>query len=423
MLLSFFSAERGMAARDSDEALLNVMCQDCSPKARNALKRLLAAKGDVVATKGEYMVLDSGIAVNRECLNAFSETLPATVTTALQRGLRCLAATPAETTRMLVSEMASVLGQEHAALPVVLCRTLVSRQMKGMGVRSEERRKSPYIVLSPVMSHEDSEYIQAVVFHEFIHLGGNGHPHGAQRELATPCQECCFEAGLRGAGARDFACRVCTTDYTDKFDPVYIRDLTSWARLTPGSEFIARINRLDGVRRAGGDVRFFVELVREFRDHPFGFELASEVLKSLSLEGDDAATVRAVARKKHGHVTKRFAAFGRSIAKAAILRFELARKGEDPQRVLEAVSDLLERSTLPQKGTVPRLDMPIFYKYYYEFALLRGVLADEVYGLWRARFDAVCGESASCPELYRKRRIFSCQKAGLDYDVAGDVCQ
>jgi hypothetical protein len=429
LALSLFAGMLGAQAAEPDVTEPNVAetaataYRDCSAKGKKALHRLFAAKGRTVRSAGEYMLLDSGVVLHKECVTVFGENMPVLVTDALQRGIRCLAATPTATTRSLIAEMAAVLGMEHAAQPVILCRPLASRQMKGMGMRSEEQGKSPFMVLSPVLKDESLGFIEGVVFHEFIHLGGGGHAHGSQRELATPCQGCCFDVGRTGEGARSLACRVCATDYADKFDPAYMRDLTQWALQTPGSEFIARINLLDGVRRAGGDVRFFVTLVREFRDHPFGFELASEVLRTLSLEGDDAALVRSVARKMHGHVTKRFKNFGRTLARAAIARFELARKGEDPERVLEAVSALLLETRLPDKDRVPLADRPYFYKYYYEFALLRGVLAGEVQGLWKARYDALCPDKADCPDLYLKRRTFTCQKAGLDYDAGTDTCR
>lgn len=419
------------------------LCPDCSPEEARALERLLGGQGLVVAQNNEYVALDTGVALHRECLTVFGPRLPVLVHEALERGVRCMGSYGTAPARSLVREMAHVLGRQSAPRPVFLCRELYSDHMKGVGLRSDDPARSPYIILSPVLKGEPDEYIRSVIFHEFLHLGGDGHQHGAHREVAGPCQHCCFEAMPLAHAARPYACRVCTTDYPDKFAPEYLGDLAEWALRTPGSEFIFRVNMLDGVKRAGGDVRFMAQLLEHFRDHPFGFEMARMAAERYAWPEDAERQVRAIARKQHGHVTKLFIPVARAVAEAAMTRFEAGADPAGATGTLEAVSGLLAESSLPDREKVDRLDLPYFYKYYYEFALLRGVMAEEVHGLWLARHNAcakqeaasqdvakqeaagleVASRETACREAAHRERVFACQKVGLDYDARTGRCR
>lgn len=410
-------------------------CSGCTPAEERTLRQLLATHGTITQKNSEYVGLDCGVVIQRTCMDVFGDSLPVVVQQALVRGVKCLGAVPTKTTSSLIREMLEVLGRTYAPQPVILCHPLSSDNMKAVGIRSDTRKQSPVIVLSPVLAKESQEYMQSVIFHEFLHLGGNGHSHGAQRELATPCQSCCFSGRAFDSIAKPYACKVCKTDYPDKYDDAYLSDLEEWANRTPGSEFIFRINKMDEVKRAGGDTAFMVEMVDAFKDHPFGFELARLIFERLPMSDSDARRVGAVARKRHGHVTKRYVPFAQAVGEATLLRFDVAANGGDADRTLERESDVLLSSRLPVKGDVARLDLPIFYKYYYEFALLRGVLADEVYGMWNARWKAVCQDSKNvsglktggtegvCADLAYKKDVFACQKIGLDFNSDTHTCQ
>lgn len=432
--------------------LAATQCNDCTAAERSALRRLGATSGRITGSKGPYRILDVGVVVHEDCLATFGPTFPATVQAALKRGISCLSAGTGATAHQLIHEMAQVLARSEAPAPVVLCRPLESRNMKGVGLRSDAPDRSPVIKLNPVLTSESDAFVQSVIFHEFIHLGGDGHGHGSRREVASPCQQCCFSARSYDRVGQPYACTVCMHDYPDKFDPGYLDDLKAWALRSPGSEFLFRINKLDGVKRAGGSTAFLYELVQAFADHPFGFELARVVLDAGTFPAEARRRIESVARKRHGHVTKRFIAYARSVAEAVVARFT----GPD---TLESapVTTILLQSHLPDKADVPKEDLPYFYKYYYEFALLRGVLAEEAYALWRVHARTVCAHDTQspprpygdtmgivgavdaltreatpgvttvavtqCEEATAIAEVLRCQKAGLEFDVHSGVCR
>ena len=99
------------------------------------------------------------------------------------------------------------------------------------------------------------------------------------------------------------------------------------------------------------------------------------------------------------------------------------------------MTDLLLASSLPRVEDVPKLDLPFFYKYYYEFALMRGVLAEELQKYWSSEAIALCRETgdgknrdttgemtAQCMDARLRSDVFLCQEKGFDYDFAESQC-
>lgn len=201
---------------------------------------------------GGFTATGVGLRVENECLQKWGSSFKETVKESVNEGMQCLENLPKESAGGVSGAQRNIFGlnqlfKDDKISLVCTDKTYDWDYADAYASSSKNQHlknkniSHPYIVLNPTYPKkstnqraEEIKEVKATIFHEMLH--NLGYRHSESIEFSYGCETCCFDDKVTKE-AKAIACKICTGNYTNEFDPNYLSDFIEFGKETYKEDF------------------------------------------------------------------------------------------------------------------------------------------------------------------------------------------